>query len=855
MIPQYFRIMVIGLSTDVDGWRKFAVLANIRAKLIAAFLLLIVVPISVLSFLSYEKTEEILLVKAREDSLRTMQNARTFFIEEYIAKMEGAVERLASDPELQRLAVGSPQAGRTLADWDKYRLFDPGVVAVYYGDAEGKFFLSSAGLVPAPFDVRSRPWYKKAVELKNRVVWTEVYLDELTSRPIITAAKAVTDGKVYGVLAMDTPLPVLADIVKKISFAQGGYAVLIDSQGQIIGHPDADKLGNHVADDSWYWDSKQTFEGSIVVSLDGRRTLVSFITIPQTGWKLIGFIPEANLERELAPIRARTLGLGLAAALLAVASGALFAHDIARRLQRLVAAMTAIEQGDFQARWQDHSSVEFSKLSDKFNAMVSTLENLMDQQQASQHQIALQKVYFEQLFENSPESIAIIDQHDIVIRVNPRFCEMFGYTDEAAEGHRLNDLIVPADLASEGIDTSSELITANKVVELETLRRRKDGSLIEVFILAYPIVVMGRLAGAYAIYRDISERKEVERRLTFTSNHDLLTGVFNRRYFEQEMDRLEKIEKGTPGIIIADIDGLKLVNDTLGHAVGDRMLFLAGVILRENLPEEAVLCRIGGDEFAALLPAADEAMLAAACEQVTAAVGEANKGRREFALSMSLGFGLKSAELASMKEVYREADSSMYREKLRRSSGTRSALIKTLTEALYARDFISEGQDGHLQELAARLAREAGLPEKAIGDLRLLAQFHDVGKVGVPVNILFRPTKLTAAEMRVMRRHSEVGYRIAVASPDFHHIADWILKHHEWWNGGGYPLGLKGEEIPLECRILLIADAYVAMTHDRPYRKAMSAEAALAEIAAGRGMMFDPVLVDKFIAMMKAEFS
>lgn len=593
----------------------------------------------------------------------------------------------------------------------------------------------------------------------------------------------------------------------------------------------------------------------MLVSLDGHDTMLGFITIPQTGWKLIGFIPEESIERELAPIRARTVAMGLIAALLAVTIGAVFAHDIARRLQGLVAAMTAVEEGDFTARWQDHSSAEFSKLSAKFNAMVATLENLIYQQQASQHQIALQKVYFEQLFENSPESIAIIDQSEMVVRVNPEFSKMFGYTAEEAEGHQLNTLIVPAELVDEGLRTSREILTDNKVVELETLRRRKDGSLIEVFVVAYPIFVAGKPAGGYAIYRDISERKEVERQLTFASTHDLLTGVFNRRYFEQEMAGLEKAEGMAAGIIVADIDGLKLVNDTLGHTVGDSMLFLAAVILRENLPEDGVLCRIGGDEFAALLPNTDEVTLAAVCERVKAAVAVANEAKRDFALSMSLGYGIRGAELTSMKEVYREADSGMYREKLQRSGVTRSALIKTLTEALHTRDYITEGQSGQLQELAVRLAKAAGLPAREIADLRMFAQFHDVGKVGVPEGVLFKSGKLTASEMRVIRRHSEVGYRIAVASPDFHHIADWILKHHEWWNGGGYPLGLKGEEIPVECRILMIADAYDAMTHDRPYRKAKTAEEALAEIAAYRGVMFDPVLADKFIALMKEEQS
>ena len=157
----------------------------------------------------------------------------------------------------------------------------------------------------------------------------------------------------------------------------------------------------------------------------------------------------------------------------------------------------------------------------------------------------------------------------------------------------------------------------------------------------------------------------------------------------------------------------------------------------------------------------------------------------------------------------------MYRIKLHSSQSTRSAIVQTLMKALEARDYITEGHADRLQELVAIVALSLGLPERSIGDLRLLAQFHDIGKVGIPDRILFKKGSLTNQEFAEMKQHCEIGHRIALSAPDLVPIADWILKHHEWWNGKGYPLGLKGEEIPLECRILAIADAYDAMTSDQ----------------------------------------
>ncbi|NLT20622.1 MAG: HD domain-containing protein, partial [Syntrophomonadaceae bacterium] len=135
--------------------------------------------------------------------------------------------------------------------------------------------------------------------------------------------------------------------------------------------------------------------------------------------------------------------------------------------------------------------------------------------------------------------------------------------------------------------------------------------------------------------------------------------------------------------------------------------------------------------------------------------------------------------------------------------------------------------------------------------LQLLAQFHDIGKVGVPDRILFKEDRLTPEEYLEMQRHSEIGQRIALAAPELSSLAGLILKHHEWWNGKGYPLGLAGEDIPLECRILALADAYDAMTNDRPYRKAMSHEEAKAEIIRCSGTQFEPRLATLFLELLE----
>ncbi len=183
-----------------------------------------------------------------------------------------------------------------------------------------------------------------------------------------------------------------------------------------------------------------------------------------------------------------------------------------------------------------------------------------------------------------------------------------------------------------------------------------------------------------------------------------------------------------------------------------------------------------------------------------------------------------------------------------------SEIVHTLMRALETRDFLTEGHAERLQDIVTGLAGVISLPESKIADLRLLARFHDIGKVGIPDSILFKPGPLTAGEYTEMKRHSEIGHRIAVSSPDLSCIADWILKHHEWWNGEGYPLRIKGEEIPLECRILAIADAYDAMTSDRPYRNALPHEEVVVELKRCAGTQFDPRLVKIFLKFLAKTF-
>ena len=389
----------------------------------------------------------------------------------------------------------------------------------------------------------------------------------------------------------------------------------------------------------------------------------------------------------------------------------------------------------------------------------------------------------------------------------------------------------------------------SKPVSLPWMHR--DGHLIWIEQHIHPVTDSdGKIIALEGIARNITERIEMEEQLTFLSMKDPVTGLYNRTFFEQACRNFDAECYNPLGIILCDIDGLKLINDTLGHSAGDWLLLAAAWAIQESFRENDVIARIGGDEFAVLLPKTPSALVEMAVKRIEAAVQKYNDNGIGVHLSMSVGFACRDNSDVNMGDLFKNADNNMYREKLYRIQSVRSTIVNTLMKTLEARDFITEEHTERLQNIIVKLATAVGFPENRLTDLKLLVQFHDIGKVGIPDRILFKPGKLTLKEIQEMQRHSEIGYRIAQSAPDLVPIADWILKHHEWWNGNGYPLKLKGEEIPLECRILAIVDAFDAMTNDRPYRQALSWDKALHELKTASGKQFDPFLVEQFAGLV-----
>lgn len=470
------------------------------------------------------------------------------------------------------------------------------------------------------------------------------------------------------------------------------------------------------------------------------------------------------------------------------------------------------------------------------------LTELLETQEALHREMALTNA----VFDSVPGMLYLYDDQGKLVRWNKQHEEMTGYSEQELSQMHLTDWYKGDDETIAHITQRVQKALQKGFADAEANLQSKEGIKIPMYFTAVPLVIEGKTYFA-GIGIDITERKLANEKLKHLALYDPLTQLYNRGYFEKAMQRLDKRYTGSVGLIICDVDGLKLINDTLGHQQGDIMLTELASILTRCFRSTDIVARIGGDEFAVIIVDVTETLIQTSCEQVQTEISRYNADNRSIPISLSTGYAIAADPAVSMSELYKAADYNMYREKLLREQSSRNAIVQTVMKLLEVRDLITEEHAERLQDLVSGLGYRMGLPEGKIIELRLLAQFHDVGKVGIPDRILMKPGPLTPEEMAEMQRHCDIGYRIALLSPELAPLADWILKHQERWDGSGYPLGLAGEAIPLECRILAIADAYDAMTSNRPYRKAMSSDAALNELKCCSGKQFDPTLVKLFI--------
>ena len=369
---------------------------------------------------------------------------------------------------------------------------------------------------------------------------------------------------------------------------------------------------------------------------------------------------------------------------------------------------------------------------------------------------------------------------------------------------------------------------------------------------------------AIALYQRSTFRELRAMRLALT---DPLTGLGNHRHFHDRLERelADSRAQGYPlSLCLVDIDDFKRVNDRFGHPGGDKVL----AQMATNLRQGGEAFRLGGDEFAVLMPGLKGQQAFSAANSIVERVASLDL-EHIGTITVSAGLATYPVQGVGRDELIRLADSALYWAKehgknqvrayrpdvvelaeLRRLAAgpdraARYRAAASLAKAVDARDVYTGSHSERVGELAARIATRMGADAELIELIRLAGSLHDLGKLAIPEEILRKPAPLTEAERLVLERHPQIGFRM-LESLGVDPVADWVLHHHERWDGGGYPDGLPAERIPLGARIIFVADAYDAMTSDRVYRRRLSAHDALAELQRCSGSQFDPEVVAAF---------
>lgn len=453
------------------------------------------------------------------------------------------------------------------------------------------------------------------------------------------------------------------------------------------------------------------------------------------------------------------------------------------------------------------------------------------------------------LINSIPDLIFFKDTDGVYLGCNKAFEGFIGKTENEIVGRTDSELFDP-DTAAFFRTMDIEMMTLGTTRKNEETVCYPNGDKVILETLKTPFYNHdGKVIGLIGISRDISERKKREEEIRYLNYHDILTGLYNRAFFQEELARLDTKRQLPLSIIIGDINGLKLINDALGHTEGDKLLVNMANILKKCCRAEDIVARTGGDEFWILLPQTDSQEAQQIIDRIKNTCREiAERAHVDaYYTDIALGSATKTTPEENFAKIQRIAEDFMYKRKLLESKSLHSSIISSIKTTMFEKSNETEEHAERLAEMSKSLGQALGLSENDLVALELLSTLHDIGKISVDLNILTKTEELAEEGWNEIRKHPEVGFRIAQASPELRHISEYILSHHERWDGKGYPQGLAGEDIPILSRILAVVDSYDAMTQDRAYRKAMTREAAIIELEKNAGTQFDPAIIKSFI--------
>ena len=487
--------------------------------------------------------------------------------------------------------------------------------------------------------------------------------------------------------------------------------------------------------------------------------------------------------------------------------------------------------------------------------LMSGVWNAVQRRESMETHFYERNKYFQMLL-SIGDGIMVIDRNKNIEMLNAVACRLTGWQPEEAAGIHYKEVFVLSH-EQEGFtvdDPIEKVFLTGEPQELgnHAILTSKNGVKFHLEDSAAPIKDdKGSLAGVVLVFRDVTEKKAQRNKIEYMSFHDSLTGLYNRRFFEEELHRIDT-ERNLPiSILMGDANSLKLTNDIFGHTAGDMLLERIAKVMQSLCRADDIIARWGGDEFVLLLPKTGSEEAKRIAERIKKQVSV--QQIRAINCSLSIGHDTKSVLSEDIIRTLSNAEANMYSTKTLERNGVQDRELDAIINSLFN---ISEQESQHairVSSLCQKLGRTLQLPESDIQMVMEAGRLHDIGKIVLNPEILKNGYQLSPTEWNEIYQHPVVGYRILNYFDGTLELAEAVLSHHEHWDGSGYPKGLSGEKIPLSARIIAVAESYDRMVYAPDGMNTKSSKDAIHELRRCAGTQFDPNIVAGFVNCLRAD--
>lgn len=719
------------------------------------------------------------------------------------------------------------------------------MASIYYLNKDNEMINSSGFFPPAHIDFRERIWYLGATN-QNNTYYSPAFMNSSQDRVIVTISKAIYhENELLGVVASDIDIRSITSFVSNHKVGNDGFILLVDQNHNLLSYQ------NHDSDDLSLMPYTEISNETLSLSGNGFLSdyhlsnvpgVISYRTILNDAYTLIAYMPLTEYTYANDIFFSFYTILTIAIVMLGSAHIIFNQKHVFSPFKHLIKDIEKIDTlHDIDYRLHERKK-GFREIREKLNlALDSTAHYFKIAQQTNR----------ELIYENQRVKLLMSSTADIIFEID------MDMKYESVFGKGLSKInLKPEDFTGKtALDLFGEKGRKRHEIYEKAIQGESHTYLWEASshgeILYFESSIApiydenNQIVGAVGISRDITENKKRQDEIDYINCHDFLTGLYNRRHYHEMLDYLDQEKYYPLGIMNLDLNGLKILNDAYGHDYGDLALKKIGKILGESINSNSIVARVGGDEFAAIIPNTSQEHMYEIKTKVKNAIK--NVMIENIELSIAVGYEIKNDHSKTIEEILKLAENQMYRNKLAEGKSVRNnsirAIHKTLTDKYEEERIHSE----KVSKMCKQMGKALGIRDEELKELEMAGMYHDIGKISIPDEILKKADALTHDEFQFIRMHSESGYQILRAADEYTYLAEYALSHHEKWDGSGYPKGLKGKEIPLYSRIIGICDAYEAMTADRVYRKRLSDEEAFRRIKEGSGTQFDPELVDVFI--------